>query len=75
MQKNKATISGKRKVNDNSSDQHSTKKTKVDNVLKNKGEDENTEREEEGGSCMTSITMIQSMQKAIKNILKIFANF
>ena len=48
MQKNKASTSGKRKVNDNSSDQHSTKKTKVDNVLKNNGEDENTEREEEG---------------------------
>ena len=48
MQKNKASSSGKRKVNDNSSDQHSTKKTKVDNVLKNNGEDENTEREEEG---------------------------
>ena len=48
MQKNKALTSGKRKVNDNSSDQHPTKKTKVDNVLKNNGEDENTEREEEG---------------------------
>ena len=48
MQKNKASTSGKRKVNDNSSDQHSTKKTKVNNVLKNNGEDENTEREEEG---------------------------
>ena len=30
MQKNKASTSGKRKVNDNSSDQHSTKKTKAD---------------------------------------------
>ena len=48
MQKNKVSTSGKRNVNDNSSDQHSTKKTKVDNVLKNNGEDENTEREEEG---------------------------
>ena len=53
MQKNKASTSGKTKVNDNSSDQHSTKKTKVDNVLKMKaqkenGEDESTEREEEG---------------------------
>ena len=48
MQKNKASTKGKRKVNDNSSDQHSTKKTKVDNVLKNNGKDENTEREEEG---------------------------
>ena len=47
MQKNKTSTSGKRKVNDNSSDQHSTKKTKVDNVLRNNGEDENTEREEE----------------------------
>ena len=47
MQENKASTSGKRKVNDNSSDQHSTKKTKID-VLKNNGEDENTEREEEG---------------------------
>ena len=47
-QKNKTSTSGKRKVNDNSSDQHSTKKTKEDNVLKNNGEDENTEREEEG---------------------------
>ena len=37
-----------KEVNDNSSDQHSTKKTKVDNVLKNNGEDENTERDEEG---------------------------
>ena len=46
MQKNKASTSGKRKVNDNSSDQHSTKKTKVDNVLKNNSEDENTERGE-----------------------------
>ena len=45
---NKASTSGKRKVNDNSSDQHSTKKTKVDNVLKSNGEDENTKREEEG---------------------------
>ena len=48
MQKNKASTSGKRKVNDNNSNQHLTKKTKVDNVLKNNGEDENTEREEEG---------------------------
>ena len=48
MQKNKASTSGKRKVNDNSSDQQLTKKTKEDNVLKNNGEDENTEREEEG---------------------------
>ena len=51
MQKNKASASGKRKVNDNSSDQHPTKTTKVDNVLKNfnnNGEDENTERKEEG---------------------------
>ena len=32
----------------NSSDQHSTKKTKVDDMLKNNGEDGNTEREEEG---------------------------
>ena len=40
MQKNKASTLGKRKVNDNSSDQHSTKKTTVDNVLKNNGEDE-----------------------------------
>ena len=48
MQKNKASTSGERKVNDNSSDQHSTKNTKVDNVLKNNGEDENTEREEKG---------------------------
>ena len=48
MQNNKASSSGKRKVNDNSSDQHSTKKTKVDNVLKNNGKDGNTEREEEG---------------------------
>ena len=46
MLKNKASVSGKRKVNNNSSDQHSTKKTKVDNVLNS--EDENTEREEEG---------------------------
>ena len=74
MQKNKASTSGKRKVNDNSSDQHSTKKTKVDNVLKNNGEDEDTE-EKKKGSCMASITMIQSTQKAMKNILKIFANF
>ena len=69
MQKNKASTLGKRKVNDNSSDQHSTKKTKVDSVLKSNGEDENTEREEEG-SCMTSITTIQSTQKAMKNILE-----
>ena len=48
MQKNKASTSGKRKVNDNSSDQHSTKMTKVGNVLKNNGEDENTDGEEEG---------------------------
>ena len=48
MQKSKASISGKRKVNNNSSDQHSTKKTKVHDVLKNNGEDENTERVEEG---------------------------
>ena len=43
MQKNKASTSSKRNVNDYSSDQHSSKKTKVDNVLKNHGEDENTE--------------------------------
>ena len=48
MQKNKASTSGKRKVNDNSSDQHSTKKTKADNLLKSDGEDEDTQREEEG---------------------------
>ena len=36
MQKNKASTSG------------TTKKTNVDNRLKNNGEDENTEREEEG---------------------------
>ena len=48
MQKSKASTSGKRKVNDNSSDQHSSKKTKVDNVLKSNGEDENTERERRG---------------------------
>ena len=40
MQKSKASASGKRKVNDNSSYQHSTKKTKVDNVLKNNDEDQ-----------------------------------
>ena len=74
MQKNKASTSGKRKVNDNSIDQHSTKKTKVDNMLKNNGEDENTEREEEG-IMHDSITIIQSIQKLMKNILKIFANF
>ena len=73
MPKNKASTSGKRKVNDNSSGQHSTKKTKVNNMLKNNGEAENTERRE--GSCMTSITMIQLTQKAMKNTLKIFANF
>ena len=73
MLKNKASTSGKRKVNYNSSDQHSTKKTKVDNVLKNNDEDE--KQKEKRGSCMTSITMIQSTQKAMKNILKIFANF
>ena len=44
MQKSKASTSGKRKVNDNSSDQHSTKKAKVDNVRKNDGKDENTKR-------------------------------
>ena len=48
MQKNKTLTSIKRKVNDNSSDQQSTKKSKVTNVLKNNREDENTEREEEG---------------------------
>ena len=46
--KTRPTTSSERKVNDNSSDQHSTKKTKVDNVLKSNDEDENTEREEEG---------------------------
>ena len=74
MQENKASTSGKRKVNDNSSDQHSTKKTKVDNVLKSIGEDENTEREEEG--IMHDFNYHgKSTQKAMKNILKIFANF
>ena len=74
MQKNKASTSGKRKVNDNSSDQHSTKKTNVDNML-NKMVKMKTQKEKKSGSCMTSITMIQSTQKATKNILKIFANF
>ena len=36
MQKNKASTASKRQVNDNGSDQHSTEKTNVDNVLKNK---------------------------------------
>ena len=47
MQKSKASTSDKRNINYNSIDQHLTKKTKVDNALKNNGEDENTEREEE----------------------------
>ena len=63
----------KRKVNNNSSDQHSTKKTKVDNVLKNNGEDE-TEREEGGimhdfdyhGTINT-----ESYEKYFKNICKL----
>ena len=79
MQKNKASTSGKTKINDNSSDQHSTKKTKVDNVLKMKaqkenGEDESTEREEEG--IMHNFDYHDTMNaEAMKNILKIFANF
>ena len=50
------------------------RRPRLDNVLKNNGGDENTEKKNRG-SCMTSITMIQSTQKAMKNILKIFANF
>ena len=75
MQKNKALTSRKRKVKDNSSDQHSTKKTKADNVLKRIMVKMKTQKEKKRVSCMTSITMIQSTQKAMKNILKIFANF
>ena len=73
MQKNKASTSGKKKVNDNSSDQHSTKKTKVDNVLRNNGEDENTEREEEIMHDFDYHDTINT--ESYKNVLKIFANF
>ena len=75
MQKKKASTSGKRKVNDNSNDQHSTKKTKVDNVLKkNNGEDENTEREEE--RIMHDFNYhdtinAESYEKYIENICKL----
>ena len=69
MQKNKASTSGKEKVNDNSSDQHSTKKTKVDNVLKNNGEDESTEREEEG--IMHDTINAESYKKYFENICKL----
>ena len=74
MQKNKASTSGKRKVNDNSSDQHSTKKTNVDNVLKNNGEDENTEREEEGimhDFDYHDIISAESYEKYFENIRKL----
>ena len=66
MQKNKVSASGKRKVNDNSSDKHSTKKTKVDNVLKKIMVKMKTQKEKKRGSSMTSITMIPSTQKAMK---------
>ena len=74
MQKNKASTSGERKVNDNSSDQHSTKKTNVDNVLKNNGEDENTEREEEGimdDFDYHDIISAESYEKYFENIRKL----
>ena len=75
MQKNKASTSGKRKVNDNSSDQHSTKKTKVDNVLKNNDEGENTEREEEGGIMHDfdyhDTINAESYEKYFENICKL----
>ena len=48
FEQDQANILANMQVNENSSDQYSTKKTKVDNVLKNNTEDENTEREEEG---------------------------
>ena len=58
----------------NSSDQHSTKKTKVDNVLKNNGEDENTEREEErimhDFDCHDTINA-ESCEKYFENICKL----
>ena len=74
MQKNKASTSGKRKVHDNNSDQHSTKITKVDNVPKNNGEDGNTEREEEGimhdFDCHDTINT-ESYEKYFENICKL----
>ena len=74
MQKNKASTSGKMKVNDNSSDQHSTKQTKVDNVLKNNVEDEKTERDEEGimhdFGCHDTINA-ESYEKYFENICKL----
>ena len=75
MQKNKALASGKSKVNENSSDQHSTKKTKVDDVRKNNS-DENIEREEDGTRMHDfdyhDTINAESYEKYFENICKLF---